>query len=141
MPGLKVAHRPAQELDKSEFLAYYNNWGNTEISLFDFFEFLRKFKKLKFKIFEFSAFLNFNSLIMFVKTYENLDSSAINTLKVDKESVFVVYNSNTDKEYEFKCENTQEFDEKVSKTLQNKESIGKLLNSSIKQQELVAVTK
>ena len=78
---------------------------------------------------------------MFVKTYENLDSSAINTLKVDKESVYVVYTSNTDKEYEFKCENTQEFDEKVSKTLQNKESIGKLLNSSIKQQELVAVTK
>ena len=78
---------------------------------------------------------------MFVKTYENLDSSAVNTLKVDKESVFVVYNSNIDKEYEFKCENTQEFDEKVSKTLKNKESIGKLLNSSIKQQELVAVTK
>ena len=78
---------------------------------------------------------------MFVKTYENLDSSAVNTLKVDKESVFVVYNSNTDKEYEFKCENTQEFDDKVSKTLQNEESIGKLLNSCIKQQELVAVTK
>ena len=78
---------------------------------------------------------------MFVKTYENLDSSAVHTLKVDKKSVFVVYNSNIDKEYEFKCENTQEFDEKVSKTLQNKESIGKLLNSSIKQQELVAVTK
>ena len=78
---------------------------------------------------------------MFVKTYENLDSSALYTLKVDKKSVFVVYNSNIDKEYEFKCENTQEFDEKVSKTLQNKESIGKLLNSSIKQQELVAVTK
>ena len=78
---------------------------------------------------------------MFVKTYENLDSSALYTLKVGKESVYVVYNSNIDKEYEFKCENTQEFDEKVSKTLQNKESIGKLLNSSIKQQELVAVTK
>ena len=78
---------------------------------------------------------------MFVKTYENLNSSAINTLKVDKESVYVVYNSNIDKEYEFKCENTQEFDDKVSKTLQNEESIGKLLNSCIKQQELVAVTK
>ena len=52
-----------------------------------------------------------------------------------------MYNSNIDKEYEFKCENTQEFDEKVSQTLQNKESLGKLLNSSIKQQELVAVTK
>jgi len=78
---------------------------------------------------------------MFVKTYENLDSSAVYTLKVDKKSVYVVYNSNIDKEYEFKCENTQEFDDKVSKTLKNKESIGKLLNSSIKQQELVAVTK
>ena len=78
---------------------------------------------------------------MFVKTYENLDSSAVNTLKIDKKSVFVVYNSNIDKEYEFECKNTQEFDEKVSKTLKNKESIGKLLNSSIKQQELVAVTK
>jgi len=78
---------------------------------------------------------------MFVKTYENLDSSAVYTLKVNKESVYVVYTSNIDKEYEFKCENTQEFDEKVSKTLQNKESLGKLLNSSIKQQELVAVTK
>tara|TARA_B100002019_G_scaffold242908_1_gene219392 strand:+ start:8092 stop:8328 length:237 start_codon:yes stop_codon:yes gene_type:complete len=78
---------------------------------------------------------------MFVKTYENLNSSAINTLKVNKESVYVVYNSNIDKEYEFKCKNTQEFDDKVSKTLQNEESIGKLLNSCIKQQELVAVTK
>ena len=78
---------------------------------------------------------------MFVKIYENLDSSAINTLKVNKESVYVVYNSNIDKEYEFKCENTQEFDDKVSKTLQNEESIGKLLNSCIKQQELVPVTK
>ena len=78
---------------------------------------------------------------MFVKTYENLDSSALYTLKVDKESVYVVYNSNIDKEYEFKCENTQEFDEKVSKTLQDKESMGKLLNSCIKLGELVAVTK
>ena len=78
---------------------------------------------------------------MFVKTYENLNSSAINTLKVNKESVYVVYNSNIDKEYEFKCENTQEFDDKVSKTLKNKESIGKLLHSCIKQGDLVPVTK
>ena len=76
-----------------------------------------------------------------MKTYENLASSAVKSIKVDEKSIYIVYNSNTDKEYEFKCENTQEFDEKVSKTLQNKESIGKLLNSSIKQQELVAVTK
>ena len=78
---------------------------------------------------------------MFVKTYENLESSALFRLKVDKKSVYVVYTSNIDKEYEFKCENTQEFDEKVSQTLQNKESLGKLLNSSIKLGDLVAVTK
>jgi hypothetical protein len=78
---------------------------------------------------------------MFVKTYENLDSSALFQLKVDKKSVFVVYNSNIDKEYEFECENTQEFDEKVSKTLQNKESMGKLLNNSIKEGKLVPITK
>tara|TARA_A100001234_G_scaffold146042_1_gene128359 strand:+ start:218 stop:454 length:237 start_codon:yes stop_codon:yes gene_type:complete len=78
---------------------------------------------------------------MFVKTYENLESSALFRLKVDKKSVYVVYNSNIDKEYEFNCDNTEEFDEKVSKTLKTNESLGKLLNSCIKQGELVAVTK
>ena len=78
---------------------------------------------------------------MFVKTYENLESSALFRLKVDKKSVYVVYNSNIDKEYEFNCDNTEEFNEKVSKTLKTNESLGKLLNSCIKQGELVAVTK
>ena len=78
---------------------------------------------------------------MFVKSYENLASSALNSLKIDKKTVYVVYNSNIDKEYEFECENTQEFDDKVSKTLQNKESMGKLLHKSIKEGKLVAITK
>ena len=78
---------------------------------------------------------------MFVTNYENLNSSAINTLKVEETSVLITYNSNIDKEYEFDCQNSDKFDEKVSKTLQNKESIGKLVHSCIKQQELVAVTK
>ena len=78
---------------------------------------------------------------MFVKTYENLDSTAVFTLKVNKESVFVTYNSNIDKEYEFKCGNTQEFNDKVSNTLNNKESIGKLVNVSIKEGKLVDITK
>ena len=78
---------------------------------------------------------------MFVKTYENLDSSAINTLKVDKDVVFITYQSNIDKEYAFKCDNTQEFDDKVSNTLKTKESIGKLVNSSIKEGKLVDITK
>ena len=78
---------------------------------------------------------------MFVKTYENLESSALFRLKVDKKRVYVVYNSNIDKEYEFNCDNTEEFDEKVSKTLKTNESLGKLLNSCIKEGKLVAVTK
>ena len=78
---------------------------------------------------------------MFVKTYENLDSSAINTLKVDKSVVYVTYHSNIDKEYEFSCENTVDFNELVSNTLNNKESIGKLVNSSIKEGKLVDITK
>ena len=54
---------------------------------------------------------------MFVKTYEIQSSSAINGIKVDETSVFVTYTSNIDKEYEFKCENTQEFNENLSNTL------------------------
>ena len=49
--------------------------------------------------------------------------------------------SNIDKKHEFECENTQEFEDKVSKTLQNKESMGKLLHKSIKEGKLVPVTK
>ena len=78
---------------------------------------------------------------MFVKTYEFHDSSAIFTIKMGKESVFVTYNSNIDKEYEFNCENITEFEENVSKTLKEEQSIGKLVNTSIKEGKLVAVTK
>ena len=78
---------------------------------------------------------------MFVKTYENLDSSAINRLKVSNNSVFVTYNSNIDKEYEFSCENTEEFNKIVNNTVDNKLSLGKLLNSSIREGKLVDITK
>ena len=78
---------------------------------------------------------------MFVKTYENLDRSAINTLKVDKSVVYVTYQSNIDKTYEFSCENTVDFNELVSNTLNNKESIGKLVNTSIREGKLVDITK
>jgi len=78
---------------------------------------------------------------MFVKTYENLDSSAVNRLKIGKNSVFVTYQSNIDKEYEFNCENTEEFNDKVIFSLETKKSIGKLLNNSIKEGKLVDITK
>ena len=78
---------------------------------------------------------------MFVKHYEFQDSSAIFGIKIDTSCVLITYNSNIDKEYEFNCENTEEFNEKVSNTLKNKESIGKLVHSYIKQGKLVANTK
>ena len=78
---------------------------------------------------------------MFVKTYENLDSSAVNRLKIGKNSVFVTYNSNIDKEYEFSCENTDSFTKRLSETLETKGSCGKLLHSLIKENKLVPVTK
>ena len=116
----------------------YNMWRNREISLFRFFEFFIILRKSKFKVFKFFQFLIFN---MFVKTYEIQASSAINGIKVDESSVFVTYTSNIDKEYEFKCENTQEFNENLSNTLKTNESVGKLVNSSIKEGKLVPVTK
>ena len=48
--------------------------------------------------------------------------------------------SNPDKEYEFTCENTDSFNNSLSKTLKNEESVGKLFHQSIKEGKLVAVT-
>ena len=74
---------------------------------------------------------------MFVKTYENLDSSAVNRLKIDKNSVFVTYQSNIDKSYAFDCKNVSEFTQKLDITLEKAESVGKLLHSEIKAGKLV----
>ena len=78
---------------------------------------------------------------MFVKTYENLSSSALLVVKVGENSVFATYNSNPDKEYEFMCENPQIFENKLLQTLVKEESVGKLFHSSIKEGELVPITK
>ena len=77
---------------------------------------------------------------MFVKTYENLSSSALLVVKVGENSVFATYNSNPEKEYEFMCENPQIFENKLLQTLVKEESVGKLFHSSIKEGELVAIT-
>lgn len=76
-----------------------------------------------------------------MQTYEFKESTAIFGIKVEDSSVYITYNSNIDKEYEFNCQNSDNFIEKLSKTVENEESIGKLVNSCIKQGELVAVTK
>ena len=53
---------------------------------------------------------------MFVKTYENLGSSALYVIKIGEKSVFATYNTNIDKEYEFMCENPQIFENKLVQT-------------------------
>ena len=78
---------------------------------------------------------------MFVKTYENLGSSALYVIRIGEKSVFATYNTNIDKEYEFMCENPQKFENKLSETLEREESVGKLFHSSIKEGELVPADK
>ena len=78
---------------------------------------------------------------MFVKTYENLGSSALYVIKIGENSIFATYNTNIDKEYEFMCENPQIFENKLSETLKREESVGKLFHASIKEGELVPADK
>ena len=54
---------------------------------------------------------------MFVKTYENLGSSALYVIRIGEKSVFATYNTNIEKEYEFMCENPQKFENKLLQTL------------------------
>ena len=68
-----------------------------------------------------------------MKTYENLASSAVKSIKVDEKSIYIVYNSNTDKEYEFICDNTAEFDVKLSETINKEESLGKFIHNQVKE--------
>ena len=78
---------------------------------------------------------------MFVKTYENLGSSALYVIKIGENSIFATYNTNIEKEYEFMCENPQIFENKLLQTLVKEESVGKLFHASIKEGELVPAEK
>ena len=77
------------------------------------------------------------------KIYENLDSSAIQSVIVEENVVKVVYNSNIDKEYTFNCQNTVEFEQQLSAELidvelkNGKGSVGRFINQQIKNQVLV----
>ena len=68
-----------------------------------------------------------------MKTYEDLASSAVNSIKIDEKSIYIVYNSNIDKEYEFLCANTAEFNVKLSDTINKEESLGKFIHSQVKE--------
>jgi hypothetical protein len=77
------------------------------------------------------------------KTFNNLQSSAINSIEVVDNTVKVVYNSNVDKEYTFNCNNIDQFVEDLSSELisieltDNKGSVGRFINQQIKSAVLV----
>ena len=77
------------------------------------------------------------------KTYENFDSSAINSVTIEDNVVKVVYNSNIGKEYTFNCVNVEEFEQQLSEQLigvemkDNTVSVGRFINQQIKNQVLV----
>ena len=69
--------------------------------------------------------------------FENLDSSAVFRIKCTKESVFVTFNGNIDKEYEYNCKNIEEFANNIKKVLiDTNKSIGRYINTSIRDNTL-----
>ena len=78
-----------------------------------------------------------------MKTYQNLNRSAINSIIIEDNVVKVVYNCNKDKEYTFDCQNVEEFQQQLSEQLidielnNGKGSVGKFLHQQIKNSVLV----
>ena len=76
------------------------------------------------------------------KMYDNLISTAINSINIVENTVIITYNSNKDKEYTFNCENVQQFEDSLCKELISIElktggSVGKFLHNQIKEGLLV----
>ena len=72
------------------------------------------------------------------KMYDNLISTAINSINIVENTVIITYNSNKDKEYTFNCSNVQQFEDSLCKELISIElktggSVGKFLHNQIKE--------
>ena len=67
-------------------------------------------------------------------TYSNINSSAINKITIDGNSLSIVFTS-SDKEYNYTINNT-EFVELLDKTIKNGESVGKFVNISLKEKNI-----
>ena len=78
-----------------------------------------------------------------MKTYQNLNSSAINSITIEKDVVKVVYNSNKDKEYSFECKDIDQFQQQLSEELidvelnNGKGSVGRFLHQQVRDGALV----
>ena len=70
--------------------------------------------------------------------YDNLISTAVNSINIVENTVIITYNSNKDKEYTFNCQNVQQFEDSLCKELISIElktggSVGKFLHNQIKE--------
>lgn len=68
-----------------------------------------------------------------VFSYDDVDSSAILSLKGDDTGVFVTFRGKNPKEYAYNCENIENFAKNVQEILKDPEkSIGAYINRSIR---------
>ena len=78
--------------------------------------------------------------IMTTKVFENLDSSAVFRIKVEDSSVFVTFNGNIDKIYEYSTDNVENFTKSVENSIKDPESsIGRYINAQIRSESLKLV--
>ena len=74
-----------------------------------------------------------------LKDYRDLESSMVNRIVLRTEYIEIQFkSSNTIYKYQRKVDN---FDNNLQKVIDSKESIGKFLNNSIKQEELTLIDK
>ncbi len=139
VPVLKVAHRPTKCLGYRLLLNHGTPRNpKCDFSVFlSFSLFLKSHKSYFLTILGFLgfAFLTINQMTVVV--FDKIESSAVFCIKCTKESVFVTFNGNIDKEYEYNCKNIEEFANTVKKVLNDTEkSIGRYINTSIRDNTL-----
>ena len=86
--------------------------------------------------------LNPHINLQMTKKYDNLISTAVDSIEIVDNQVKIVYNSNKDKEYTFDCNNIDQFEEDLCKELISIElktggSVGKFLHNQIKESVLI----
>jgi predicted house-cleaning noncanonical NTP pyrophosphatase (MazG superfamily) len=70
--------------------------------------------------------------------FDNLNSSAIKEIEVNDNIVSIIFNS-SDKMYTYEVKD-EDFNEMLQNVVMNEESIGKFINTAIKNQAVVEIT-
>ncbi len=66
-------------------------------------------------------------------SFKNLNSSAISSVKVEGDEVFITFQGKNPKEYVYNCENVDEFVKNIKKVVNDPEkSLGRYINQQIK---------